>query len=354
MIGYLDLNTRPGQDMRAIRLIFGALQSSFPRTFCYVSESMRILPSLNLLALLGFCTLVVSANATDKVFPTLNFSIDPELQQALDESLQKLRLGNAVAEKHLAVSLVDITNPYYPRMAEVNGDVMLYAASLPKIAILFGALQKAHDGQLTLDAAMREKLVNMIRHSSNADASEVLSIVGEEYLAELLQSEGYEFYKPEQGGLWVGKSYGKGPAWKRDPLFNISHGASSREVSRFYYMLATNRLVSPQSCAIMKEILSKPAVSHKFVSGIRSVHPDARIYRKSGTWRTYHSDSAIIERDGKQYIIVALANDPNGSKWLEKIIVEMDNIIFANDAVDRVAHVGWGESSPHETEALLH
>ena len=222
------------------------------------------------------------------------------------------------------------------------------------LTILFGALQKAHDGQLMLDAAMREKLVNMIRYSSNVDASEVLSVVGEEYLAGLLQSEGYEFYKPERGGLWVGKSYGKGPAWKRDPLFNISHGASSREVSRFYYMLATNRLVSPQSCAIMKEILSKPAVSHKFVSGIRSVHPDARIYRKSGTWRTYHSDSAIIERDGKQYIIVALANDPNGSKWLEKIIVEADRIIFANDTVELVAHAGSGESSPHEAEPLRH
>lgn len=340
--------------MCAICLIFGALQSSFPRSCCHGSESMGILRSLNLLALVSLGTVFVGAHAADKAFPSLDSSLDPALQQALIESLQKLGLKDAVAAKHLAVSLVDITDPYYPRMAEVNGDVMLYAASLPKIAILFGALQKAHDGLLTLDAAMRDQLVSMIRHSSNVDASEVLSIVGEEYLAELLQSEGYEFYKPGRGGLWVGKSYGKGPAWRRDPLFNISHGASSREVARFYYMLATNRLVSPQSCAIMKEILSKPAISHKFVSGIRSIHPDARIYRKSGTWRTYHSDSAIIERDGKQYIIVALANDPNGSKWLEKIIVEIDKIIFANDTVDRVAHAGWGESSPHETEALLH
>ena len=294
--------------------------------------------SLNLLALVGLGTLIVSANATDNAFPTLDSSVDAELQQALDASLQRLHLEDAVAEKHLAVSLVDITDPYHPRMAEVNGNVMLYAASLPKIAILLGALQKAHDGLLTLDAAMRDKLVRMIRHSSNVDASEVLSIVGEEYLAELLQSERYAFYKPDRGGLWVGKSYGKGPAWQRDPLFNISHGASSREVSRFYYMLATNRLVSPQSCAIMKEILSEPAISHKFVSGIHSAHPDARIYRKSGTWHTYHSDSALVERDGKQYIIVALANDPNGSRWLEEIIVEMDKIIFADDKVDRVSH----------------
>ena len=48
---------------------------------------MEILRSLNLLALLGFCTLVVSANAADKAFPTLDSSIDPELQQALDEGV---------------------------------------------------------------------------------------------------------------------------------------------------------------------------------------------------------------------------------------------------------------------------
>ena len=262
-------------------------------------------------------------------FPPLGSMVDPQLQQAMDASLKKLKLERAVAEKRLAVSLVDITDPQQPRMAEVNGNVMLYAASLPKIAILLGALQKAYEGSLTLDEPMRAKLVRMIRHSSNTAASEVLSAVGEEYLADLLQSEGYQFYKPKQGGLWVGKAYNKRPAWKRDPLFNISHGASSREVSRFYYLLATNRLVSEQSCAVMKQILGQPAISHKFVSGIRSVHPDANIYRKSGTWRSYHSDSAIIERDGRQYIVVALANDPAGSQWLEKIVVEMDKIVFS-------------------------
>ena len=100
---------------------------------------MGILRSLNLLALVGLGTVFVDANGADKAFPTLDSSVDPALQQALVESLQKLGLEDAVAAKHLAVSLVDITDPYDPRMAEVNGNVMLYAASLPKIAILFVA-----------------------------------------------------------------------------------------------------------------------------------------------------------------------------------------------------------------------
>lgn len=298
---------------------------------------MGILRSLRLSLLVGMTTVLVGTAAASSEFPVLDAAVDPELQRAMDESLQELRLDRAVAEKRLAVSLVDITDVYHPRMAEVNGNVMLYAASLPKIAILLGAMQKSYDGLLPLDTELRAKLDRMIRHSSNVDASDVLSIVGEEYLAELLQSEDYEFYKPDQGGLWVGKSYGKSRAWQRDPLFNISHGASGREVSRFYYMLATNQLVSPKSSEIMREILSESAISHKFVSGMRRAHPEAHILRKSGTWQTYHSDSAIIERDEKRYIVVALANDPNGSKWLEKIVVAMDEIIFSREPAERVA-----------------
>ncbi len=37
----------------------------------------------------------------------------------------RIRLEDTIAEKHLVVSLVDITDPYHPRMAEVNDNVML-------------------------------------------------------------------------------------------------------------------------------------------------------------------------------------------------------------------------------------
>ncbi|MEM9057907.1 MAG: serine hydrolase, partial [Pseudomonadota bacterium] len=77
--------------------------------------------------------------------------------------------------------------------------------------------------------------------------------------------------------------------------------------------------------------------NHKFVSGMAKVDPDARLYRKSGTWRTYHSDSAIIEHDDKRYILVALANDANGGKWLEKIVVEMDRLVTETEPRIQVA-----------------
>ena len=83
------------------------------------------------------------------------------------------------------------------------------------------------------------------------------------------------------------------------------------------------------ACEQMKSMLAKPAIRHKFVAGLETGRPGSEIYRKSGTWRTYHSDSAIVERDGRRYIAVAMANHPSGGRWLSRIIVAMDDLIFS-------------------------
>ncbi len=261
--------------------------------------------------------------------PPLGTKADPVLQKGLEKSIQKLNLQQAVDQKKLCVSLVDITNPDAPRMAAVNGNQMMYAASLPKIAILLGAFERIERGDMKLDAETRDTLTRMIRNSSNTAATEMLNRVGKTYLANLLQSPKYRLYDPARnGGLWVGKEYGKSPAWKRDPLYNLSHGATALQVARFYYMLENGLLVSPRGCVQMKEILSKPAIHHKFVKGLLTERPGTRIFRKSGTWRQYHCDSGIIERDGRRYIAVALASDSQGSQWLSDLIVELDDLIF--------------------------
>ena len=42
---------------------------------------------------------------------------------------------------------------------------------------------------------------------------------------------------------------------------------------------------------------------------------------------TYHSDSALVSRDGHTYIAVALSNSEQGGKWMGEIIVALDDII---------------------------
>ena len=266
---------------------------------------------------------------TNQLPADLTETCDPKLQRGLYQCLVSLHLEKAVNRKSLSIVLVDITDPSFPRMAYVNPNEMMYAASLPKIAILLGAFERIANGEMKLDAATRDKLALMIRNSSNHAATEILNKVGKAYLARLLQSPRYRLYDPQRnGGLWVGKEYSKSGAWKRDPLHNLSHGATALQVARFYYLLQTGRLVSPELSRQMKTILGKPAIEHKFVKGLKSVHPESRIYRKSGTWRQYHSDSAIIEHDGRRYIAVALAKSPRGGKWLSDLIVAMDNLVF--------------------------
>jgi len=260
--------------------------------------------------------------------PEWSESCDPRLQKALETRLNRLHLDRAARRKLLSIVLVDITDVSEPHMAYINPNEMMYAASLPKIAILLGAFEKVAAGEMSLDDETLEKLKLMIQRSSNSAASEMLNRVGIDYLAELLQSPRYRLYDPEKnGGIWVGKEYGKAPARRRDPLHNLSHGATALQVARFYYLLETGQLVSPELSKLMKSILAETEIEHKFVKGLKAVQPDLSIYRKSGTWGPYHSDSAIIEHHGRRYIAVALAKSPQGEQWLQNLIVALDGII---------------------------
>jgi beta-lactamase class A len=272
----------------------------------------------------------VKARPVARGYYNLREGMDLELQRQLRRSVRELGLESAIEDKHLSVALVDVTEPDNPRLAMINGDEMMYAASLPKIAILFGAFQKIHEGRLRFDDALRQQMVDMIRVSSNEAATYVLNKVGRGYLANLLQSRQYRLYDASlNGGLWVGKAYASGSAYQRDPLHNISHGATAYQVARFYYLMETGRLVSPEYSRQMKEIMANPGIHHKFVKGLEESRPDARIYRKSGTWREYHADSAIVERAGRRYIAVAIAEHRKGGEWMQKLIVAMDDIVFS-------------------------
>lgn len=295
------------------------------------------LHKLPIISLLIFFVLLcssatISATETEQDIPR---KVDAQLQRGLMGHLDQMGLSNAVEQGRLAVSLVDVTDLASPKVAHVNGNTMMYAASLPKIAILFGAFHEMAAGSLKRSARLVEDLTNMIRVSSNEAATRVLNQVGPQKLNQLLQAAPYRFYDiNNHGGLWVGKAYGKAPAFQRDPLHAISHGATAMQVARFYYHIENESLISPEASREMKAMLSNPRINHKFVAGLQAVHPESAIFRKSGTWQTYHCDSAIVERDGRRYIAVALANDRNGGEWLKKIIVAVDDIIFTAD--DRI------------------
>lgn len=280
-----------------------------------------------ILVLSLFAFSAMADSLEDSAFPLLRDCRDPELQKGVDRIIERLGLQQAVAKKQLALSVTDITDPANPRMATVNGDEMIYAASLPKIAILLGAFVEIEEGNMSLDQETHESLTKMIRFSSNTEAANMTRRVGIERIAEILTSSRFRLYDPQyNGGLWVGKEYSKKGAWKRDPLHNLSHGATAIQVARFFYLLETEQLVSPELTKSMKEILSRPGISHKFVKGLKD-RPGVRIYRKSGTWRTWHADGALVEQDGHKYIVVGLAKHQDGGHWLSKIVGPIHDLV---------------------------
>ncbi len=223
------------------------------------------------------------------------------------------------------------------RYAGVNDDVMMYAASLPKIAALLAAFERIEDGGLALTPRLRGDLVDMIRYSDNRAATRVIRALGFDYIAACLQERRYRLYDPGMGGgLWLGKAYDPAPAALRDPVAHLSHGATSRQAARFFVLLDRGLLVSPRRSREMLEILGDPGIEHKFVKGLKRHRPEARIYRKSGTWRTYHADAALVAADGRhRYAVAALVDDPDGGAILERLIVVIDDLVASEHAPAR-------------------
>ena len=258
---------------------------------------------------------------------SLRESHDVRLQRGLDGIVDRLGLRGATRAGRLGLVLVDITDLDAPRVAEVNGDRMFYAASLPKIAILLGAMVQVERGRMRLDEPTRNSLTQMIRVSSNVEATRMLNRVGKKELLDILQSERFRLYDPlVNGGLWVGKEYAKSPAYRRDPLHNLSHGATAMQVARFYYLLESGGLLGPGLTREAKAILSRPGIRHKFVKGLGQ-RPGVQLFRKSGTWRNYHADSVLVQAGRHRYIAVALAEDARGGRWMEQLIGPMHELV---------------------------
>jgi len=261
--------------------------------------------------------------------------VDVGLQAALERAVEALRLGPAVRSERLAVALVDLSDPGRTRYAGLNDDVMMYAASMPKVAVLLAAFEAIESGRLDDTPALRRTLTDMIRVSSNPAATRVIRALGFPAIAATLQAPRYALYDREgTGGLWVGKAYDPEPAVARDPLFGFSHGATARQAARFFVMLDRGLLVNPERSREMLEMLGDPGIEHKFVRGLAG-RPDTRIFRKSGTYRTWHADVALVEHGDHRYVAAGIVEDPMGGSILAELIGVLDDIVVGTEPAPR-------------------
>ncbi|HPF50068.1 MAG TPA: serine hydrolase [Draconibacterium sp.] len=254
-----------------------------------------------------------------------------ELQNALEQIINKQpRWKSLVAEKKMAVGLVVLNDTSNIKFARVNGDDIMYAASLPKIAILLAMEDALDKGEIKETSAIHDDMRKMIARSDNEAATRLIDLLGFEKIEKVLTDPEYLLYDEEHGGgLWVGKRYAKTGKRYPEPIKGISHAATVNQVCRFYYLLVNGQLVSPERSAQMLDIMQDPELHHKFVNSIEKVAPKAKLFRKSGTWHDYHADSILVWGPKRKYILVALTEASDGEKILRDLALKVDNTLIA-------------------------
>jgi len=250
---------------------------------------------------------------------------EAELKRVIMANPQWAKLYRA---KKLSVGLVDLTDENNPRFATLNGKHMMYAASLPKIAVLAAAHDAIERGELKETPEIKQDMRLMIAKSNNAATTRMIDRVGFENIERTMRDPRHKLYDPNYGGgLWVGKRYAAGGRRYPDPMKGISHAATTDQICRYFYMLANGRLVSEQSSSKMMEYLVDPELHHKFVNTLDRVAPQAKVYRKSGSWSVYHADVALVQGPARNYIMTALVEDGGGEQIIRELGEVMDKLV---------------------------
>jgi beta-lactamase class A len=269
-------------------------------------------------------------SATTSAWRPLDQCWNRALQTKLDQALHGHKFWRQlISQGKLAVGLVDLTDPLRPRFAQVNGNTMMYAASLPKIAVLLAAFQGFADGSLQETPQIRADLIEMIRRSDNYAASQVIARISLRKIEGLILAPRYRFYDANTGGgLWVGTSFVRGGEENPEPLKNLGQAATVYQVCRFYYLLAYGRLINPERSRQMLKILAFPDLHDKFVSSLEGTVPLSHLYRKSGEFRIWHSDSILVwGKAWRRYILVALVEDRQGEQILRHLVPLAEGIL---------------------------
>lgn len=253
-----------------------------------------------------------------------------ELQDKLRTRLrQNPDWRRLIDQKRLSVGIVDMHDNANVKYADVNGRHMMYAASLPKIAVLAAAHDAIERGELRETAEVVKDMRLMIAKSNNAATTRMIDRVGFENIERTMTDPNLKLYDPIYGGgLWVGKRYAAGGRRYPDPIKGISHAATTEQICRYFYKLANNDLVSPSASRKMRSYLVDPELHHKFVSVLDRVAPNAKVYRKSGSWSTFHADVAMVQGPTRNYIMTALVDDAEGENIVRQLGSVLDNLLL--------------------------
>jgi len=281
------------------------------------------------------------------------FDLSPAAQQvrlshdvALNPKLQALvkRLDNTIAEdldipqNKRAFGLVDLRSA---RVAMINGDVMFYGASVPKIAIVLEYLRQHPEFVKAPDITMMRELQLVIKRSNNELAAKYGRLADIDNIQQMLQSDAFQLYDAKHGGgIWCGKYYGSPAPRTGDPLKDLSHAATVRQCLRYYLMMEQDRLGSPEICARLREIFAAPWLDlhdDNFAKGLKGM--DLSLIRKNGLWEDWHLDTARVALPDGPVLLAGIAHHPQGQAYLERMA--RDLITAVNNSPKNDANRPW-------------
>lgn len=265
----------------------------------------------------------------DKDVPGLRSQMDATLKAELQRKLNANPTWRKLLKsKRLSVGIVNMSDENNVKYAALNGRHMMYAASLPKIAVLAAAHDAIERGELKETAEVKRDMLLMIAKSNNAATTRMIDRVGFDHIERTMTDPNLKLYDPAfGGGLWVGKRYAAGGKRSPDPMKGISHAATTEQICRYFYLLANDQLVSEESSEKMRGYLVDPQLHHKFVNTLDRIAPDAKVYRKSGSWSSFHADVAMVQGPGRNYIMTALVDDPAGESICRELAAVLDGIL---------------------------
>jgi len=257
----------------------------------------------------------------DRYTLDFNTTVDAALQAEVEGIDARLRGKYGMTAEQTAVGVLDLRRL---RLAMIHPDRMEYAASVPKIGILLAWFELHPEAARNLDAQTRHELGLMIKESNNEMATKFSREMGLRRIQEALNA--YHFYDTNHGGgLWMGKHYGKGDERIGDPIGNHSHGATVRQLLRFYLLLEQGKLVSAEASKTMREVFASPAIPHDDIKFVKALEGrDVQLLRKWGSWEDWLHDTAVVTGPGRHYILVAMTHHPKGDEYLMELARAVD------------------------------
>src|SRR5256714_499864 len=256
--------------------------------------------------------------------PRLQKIVDDAARAALERFKEK-----GLAEKNLAVTLVDLTDPGRAEQASFRGAEPIYPASVVKLFYLAAAHRWMEDGRLKETEEVDRALKDMIVESLNDPAHFILDALtgvsnGEELPPDKLKKwaerrNAVNRYFASLGYIGINvnqKPWCEGPYGRErqfyGPKFTNRNMLTTDATARLLAEIAAGRAVTPARSARMMELLKRDFSgkaedpddqAHNF-TGL-ALGPGARLWSKAGWTDTARHDAAYIElADGHRIVLV--------------------------------------------------